>query len=616
MNVSAPFIQTLEHPKTKVRLWMFAAMLVAGVLPYTNSFSSPFLFDDEEAIVENPHIRTLWPIAKALDAPPQSSVAGRPVVSLTLALNYHFGKLNPWGYHAVNLSIHLLAGLTLFGIIRRTLLSRRLKARYGPGAANLALAASILWMVHPLQTESVTYIIQRAESLMGLFYLTTVYLVIRGRDAKRRIAWYGAAVGACALGMATKEVMVTAPLLVLLYDRSFWSQSFRVALRRRRGLYVALGATWLILAGLMSSGPRSESVGFNPGLPTSWDYATTQIEVVTHYLRLAVIPFPLCLDYGWPIVKSIREIVPQLVALLILTGVTVWMIRVKSAWAFPGLWFFLILAPTSTVIPIIDAAFEHRMYLPLAAVSILVVVGVHDVVRRVARGRTDTGLRRLLLVLFLMTATPLGVLTYRRNTDYESAYSIWKDVVTKRPDNDRGHLNLGKALFQRGEFESSIEAYLESLRLNRDSTVHNNLGIALAQIGREEEAIAHCKAAIAMKPDWAEAHYNLGYVLARFGRYPEAIVQYQEALRQRPVYPEAHYNLGNAFAHTANLHAALQQYTKAIEDDPHHYQAHYNLAGALTSLGRRAEADVHFKKALDLAREAGIEIGVTNRERP
>ena len=200
---------------------MAFVVVAAGLLAYHNSFQGPFIYDDVPSIPGNPHIRHLWPIWQAMSAPPGSPVAGRPVVCLTLALNYAWGGLNVWGYHAFNLTIHLVSALVLFGILRRTFQGEKLRDRFGAVAVWLAGAIALIWEVHPLQTESVTYIVQRTESLMGLFLLLTLYGVLRSSQSSRPRVWQAAAIVSCALGMGSKEVMVSAPLIVLLYDRVF-----------------------------------------------------------------------------------------------------------------------------------------------------------------------------------------------------------------------------------------------------------------------------------------------------------------------------------------------------------------------------------------------------------
>src|SRR6266403_1569474 len=200
---------------------VYPLLIVAAVLlAYGNSFSGPFIYDDLTSIPENLHIRHLWPLWDTLQAP-HTTAEGRPLVCLTLALNYALGGLEVWGYHAVNLATHVFAAIVLFGIVRRTLDGPRLGGRFGPYASGLAAAVALCWAVHPLQTESVTYIIQRTESMMGLFLLLSLYCVIRGHDSPRRSEWYATAVVCCALGMGSKETMGIAPIIVLLYDRIF-----------------------------------------------------------------------------------------------------------------------------------------------------------------------------------------------------------------------------------------------------------------------------------------------------------------------------------------------------------------------------------------------------------
>ena len=231
-------------PSILVPLACSALIVLAALLAYSNSYTGLFVFDDEPAIVENPHIKQLWPLTAAMRAPAETTVSGRPIVSLSLALNYalapdaardtletpragvpasDYDRLyaNLWGYHAFNLAIHVAAALTLFGVVRRTLSTERLRARFGEHATALALVVALIWTVHPLLTSAVTYVIQRAESLMGLFYLLTLYCAIRAAEGKQTRAWTAAAVVACALGMLTKESMVTAPLVVVLWDWLF-----------------------------------------------------------------------------------------------------------------------------------------------------------------------------------------------------------------------------------------------------------------------------------------------------------------------------------------------------------------------------------------------------------
>src|SRR5215469_3205386 len=262
----------------------------ATVLAYANSFSGPLIFDDFTWIETNPHIRHLWPLWNALQSPQGAPGTGRPVVCLTLALNYAVSGLAPWSYHVANLAIHVSAALALFGIVRRTLQRPRLRDRFGTQANGLAAAVAVCWAIHPLQTESVTYIIQRMESLMGLFLLLTLYCVIRGHDSPRRSEWYATAVVCCAMGMGSKEGMVIAPIIVLLYDRIFLANSWAEVWKERSALYAGLAATWLILISLVIvNQARGGGLMGNPAV-SWWRYAQNQFGAMAQYLRLTFWP--------------------------------------------------------------------------------------------------------------------------------------------------------------------------------------------------------------------------------------------------------------------------------------------------------------------------------------
>ena len=388
-----------------------AAILLAALGAYHNSFSGPFVFDDLSSIVENPSLRPPWSAGALLSPPASATVGGRPLVNVSLALNFAMGGMDVRGYHAVNLVIHMLAALALFGVVRRTLVRP-----LGGDAGLAALAIAVLWTVHPLQTESVTYVVQRAESLMGLFYLMTVYCFIRGAEYQemdyamagapaggdpsagasgaasgRWRRWYALSVAACLLGMASKEVMVSAPVIVLLYDRTFVAGSFREAWRRRRWVHAGLGATWLVLGYLVASlgGNRGGSTGAGHGV-TFLGYALTQFPAVAGYLKLSVWPHPLVFDYGAEWVAHGVDVVPAAAVLALLAGGTLYGLKRQPVLGFAGAWFFAILAPSSLIPGPRQTMAEHRMYLALAVV---VSLGVLAGYAWGGGGRCSPGLR-------------------------------------------------------------------------------------------------------------------------------------------------------------------------------------------------------------------------------
>ena len=589
------------------RVWAAAGLLVLAVTAaYGNSFHGPFIFDDNPSIVENGSIRHLWS-GQVLTAPPEAlTVVGRPVVNLSLAINYALGGLNVEGYHAVNLAIHILAALALFGLVRRTLLLPALVERFGPASTGLALAVALLWAIHPLQTESVTYIVQRAEALVGLFYLLTFYCFVRGATSARGFdlahpalsmvegrgwVWYAAAAGDSALGMASKEIMISAPLVALLYDRLFISGSFKESLQRRWRWYLALAATWAILGLLVYlSLSRGGSAGFGLGMSV-WEYSRTQFGCIIHYLRLVYWPSPLVLDYGARTVSSAADIVPYAIGVAVLLAATAAALALRPRWGFLGVWFFAILAPSSSIVPLVgQTEAEHRMYLPLAAVATLVVLAAYAAVERLGRRFAPA-----VAVALVVVAAALGWGTYQRNEVYQSDLAIWNDTVEKCPLNSRACNNCGVALKSKGQYDAAIKDYDKAIELDPNyAEAYNNRGNALNRKGQGDAAIKDYDKALSLKPDDVRAYNNRGNALNVKGRYEAAIKDFDKALSLKSDYTEAYYNRGNAYCGKGQYDAAIKDYDKTVELKPDFGEAYNNRAVAhfLMKAYDRAWADV------------------------
>ncbi|MCE9520499.1 MAG: tetratricopeptide repeat protein, partial [Verrucomicrobia bacterium] len=599
---------------------------LAGLLVYANSFQGPFVFDDNEAIRDNQTIRNLASIGRVL-FPETGAIAkgvtveGRPLLNLSFAINHAMGGTEVWGYHAGNLLIHVLAGLTLYGIVRRTLL-RVLSPERQNSAPWLSLAVALLWVVHPLQTESVTYMVQRAESLVGLLYLLTLYCFIRGADGAR--GWLAGAVALCALGMTAKEVMATAPLVVLFYDWVFVSGSIRQIWRERGVFYLALFSTWVLLATiLLGTGGSNldilKKMFSAEGAPSSakdiisgmswWEYAQTQFGTVLHYLRLCVWPRPLVFDYGTEAVQGFWDIVPAALLVLLLFAATVYGVWRRHWAGFAGAFFFLILAPTTSVVPTNQTTAEHRMYLPLAAVLSLLVAGGYaawcKLQEKIARdGKLPAATAWIPPALLVaLIALGLGVQTFWRNRDYQSEYVIWQDTVQKKPANARAHNNLAFfTLMQKGQVEEAIAHYQKALELKPDyADAHKNLSVTYLQYGQVDEAIFHARKVLEIKPDYAAAHYDLGNALMQKNQVDEAIDHYEQALEIKPDYAEACYNLGNALFQKGEVDKAIAIFQKALELKPHYPEALNNLGASFLQKGQIDQAILHFQKAREIA---------------
>ena len=580
------------QPDWQAPIWLPPALIVlAAFAAYANSFSGPFILDDVSSIAGNPSIRHLWPPSGPLSPPAGFglTVEGRPLLNLSLAFNYALSGLHPWSYHALNLLIHLLAGLALFGVIRRTLARVNGMAS---DATTAALAVALFWTVHPLQTESVTYIAQRSESLMGLFYLLTLYGFIRltaGAKSGRR--WASFSILFCLCGMATKEVMVSAPVMVLLYDRTFVSGTFCEAWRRHGRIFIGLAATWILLGLLViQEGSRGGTSGFDVGIsaPAYW---LSQLSALARYLQLAACPINLVFDYGTKWVSSFGEVVPAALLVAVLAAGTIWAVlspdapgaapspvRLRRALGFAGTWFFAILAPTSLVPGNRQTLAEHRMYLALAPLLATAVIAAFWVARRIA----TIGPRTALAVLVAAITVLFCGLTARRNRDYQSELALFADTAAKRPRNAYALANYGMALLAGGSPAAAVGQFERALQLRPAYPIaENDLGNALLELDRNSEAIAHYRAAVGLNPGFADAHNNLGGALARVGRLSEAESEIKAALSLQPNDAEAHNNLGGILAGTGRLAQAIAQFREALRLDPNYGAARSNLAKAL-----------------------------------
>jgi tetratricopeptide (TPR) repeat protein len=552
-------------------------LVVAVVAAYANSLHGPFIFDDEPSIESNPSIRSLA-FPQVLLAPPEAvTVTGRPLVNLSLAINYAVGGLAVEGYHLVNLALHLLATLALFALVRRTLLLPGLAERFRSSATGLALGVALLWAIHPLQTESVTYVVQRAEVMVGLFFFLTLYTFLRSTSAPSSGPWTVATVGACALGMASKEVMATAPLMVFLFDRCFVAGSFKESLRRRWRLWLGLAATWVLVPLLYHlSGNRGRSAGFGLGM-SAWQYARTQFGCIVHYLRLTFWPDPLVLDYGQGIANSAAEIVPYALVVLALLALTVVALVVRPKWGFLGAWFFVILAPSSSIVPLAtQTEAEHRMYLPLAAVVAALAIAFY----------AKLGRFRWAAVLVVVLAVALGWRTHARNIDYQSEMAIWEGNIREVPSNDRGYLTRASLFWSMGRFDAALEDYDRCLSLNpRNAKAYLGRGNVHSDQGERAQALQDYETALTLDAKLADAYDGRGGVLLAQGQIDRAMQDFETALSLDPLLANAYLNRAHVHDARRELDLAIRDYTMVIKLRPDFALAYSNRCSALASRG-------------------------------
>ena len=563
-----------------------AACIYGG---YHNTFHVPFLLDDDDSISRNPTIRSF---ATAFFPPTQSgiTVSGRPLLNFTLAINYHLGGTNVVGYHVGNLLIHCAAALTLFGIVRQTLRLPKLEPRFGAYATPFAWFVAALWALHPLQTESVTYIIQRAESLVGLCYLFTLYAFIRATQSASR-TWAVVAGFSCILGMAAKEVMASAPLLIFLYDRTFVSGSFREAWHQHRRLHLAFASGWLLLGALvLASGGRGTTVGF--AQVSAWDYLLTQASAIIRYLRLAVLPNDLVFDYG-PTVEKTPEVLARSTALLTpLLLATAIALKKLPMIGFLGASFFLILAPTSSVIPVATQTIaEHRMYLPLAGL----VAGFTVLLFRVST--------RYCWAVLALLAGVCVVSTLKRNITYQSNLSLWEDTVRKMPDNIRALNNLGLNYIEANRVDDAIRCFAEALDLVPEYPVATcNLGRALILKEALAAGVEKLSGDFAHDPRAPNSQNSrvAPKELLSLPTVQSGLALLEKAIRAEPYNARFISTQANAFFSLQEVEKAAQLFEKAVALEPDNWEIHYDLANTLARLDRNEEAAKHFQVALQV----------------
>jgi protein O-mannosyl-transferase len=559
----------------------FAPLIVIliGVIAYSNSFSGPFIFDDMAAIEKNPQIRSLIPYKLPSDGP--TAISGRPVVIFSFAVNYAIARLRVEPYHVTNLLIHLLTASLLYAVLRRTLLR---DDRLATSATWLSAMVAAIWLAHPLDTQAVTYIAQRSESLASLLFLAIIYCIQRASGSASR--WWGAAaILACALGMASKEIVAVAPILALLYDRTFIVGTFRMALKLRWKIYAGMAATWVLILLSLHTGQRETMVGYHLGI-SAIDYARTELNAIAHYIRLVFCPTDLVLDYyDWPIAHTWSDVSWQgwlIFALAIAAVPTIW---IKPKLGFLGAWFFLILAPTSSILPIkYEAAAEQRMYLPLAAIVIFIVVGGWMFASRWKWSRLPA------ILLGCGAALCLAHSTLIRNDQYSTAIGIWQDTVAKRPNNTRAHMNLGEAWAQ-----LSIEFPFGSPEA----------------VAAAKQAAEQYQAVLALEPDRTHAIFALGQSYEQMGDLRNAEDLYTQSLPKHPeIAADLYVERGNLRARRREGTGAESDFQAAIVADPNDPEPHYFLSFLLEErhdwtrareeLERTVQLSPHYKDAAEL----------------
>jgi protein O-mannosyl-transferase len=568
------------------RLWLTAGLLACIMAGYAPAVGGEFIGDDFGSVVHNPSIRDLGNLRQVLSPPVEGGTGGRPLANLSFALNFAVTGLSAPAFRLANIGLHALTALLLAAVVRRVLEFPGTNGRLRANRESTAFFTALLWSLHPLSSSTVNYVAQRTEILFALCLLGTLYGFARGVTGSRR--WWLVAIGSCALGMASKETMVIAPVVVATLDRALLAPSWRRLLQERGGFYLALSATWALLAGLiLASDLAARGVGPGMGLGPL-DYAVSQARALVIYVSRAIWPDPLVFDYGLAFPKSVGEVWPQIIfAVFGALALCAALWRRPQAALLPAL-AALVLAPTSSVIPILQQPIaENRMYVPLAA---LCVGGVLIVQMAAARRGWP---------VLSGAALALATLTMQRHEVFRTELRVWSDVVARLPDNARAHNNRAAALLRSGQPQSAHASAMRAIALApRYADAHQNAGLALAQLDRVENAIAALQRAIAFAPESADAHYNLGVVAAKAGRWGEALAALRKCVQLAPGHIDAHLNLSVVTLEAGDAAAAAEWARRTLRLDPSRAAAHYNLGNASFKLGDSEAAERAYREAL------------------
>lgn len=570
-------------------VWVLGLLLAGIVLAaYSNTLGHGWLFDDYHDVLDNASIRNLWPLWKVFYVKGQGFLT-RPVVNLSFALNVALGGMRPFGFHVLNTVIHVACALIIFGVARRSFLLPSLRVRYGEWAAGIALVVSVIWALHPLQTQAVAYITQRYESLAALFVMGTFYCFLRGCSGKWG-AWDVCSVLCCLLALGSKEIAVSLPVLILLFDWVLVSGSFSGALRSRWRLYIGYGFAWICFIVVQANAVPRVFAGAETGTPW-WQYALNQPSVILHYLWQAFWPRALVFDYFWRISTHVRVLLPGLVVIGFLLGGSIYLLMRRKPLGLLGTAFFMILAPTSSLLPINDPAVEHRMYLPLLLVVLVVVVIVFEGWRLF--GFQSTRYRLATASLIGVMLGSLGVSTFLRNDLYRDSLDIWQDTVAKVPKNPRAHHNLAYNLAERGLLRQAVREYEISIALAPQMPLfQSNYGVVLARLERYEESLNHLKLARSMEPDNFRHLVNLGGTYLLMGQLDNAQTSYREAIRMDPKAAVPYAALASVEAVRGDLAAARQHLEEAVRLDPYNRRFRIGLVDVFLKQKDAASAQV------------------------
>ncbi len=572
-------------PRKDIKQDFFATILLilAGTAVYANTLHVPWYFDDYINIVKNPQITDLAASLKGIFSP-------RGIGTVTFALNYSLHGFSLPGYHLVNIAIHLATVVTVYLILKRL----------SPISRLFPLLGSLIFLLHPLQTQAVTYIVQRYASLAGLFLFLSLYSFIRAREsissgssffAPRHITFYLLMVCCGAAAVLTKQNTVVLPLLILLYDRYFLAG--QKGSWKKVVPYISpflLGASLVLIKYVLlplSSGQSMKALTATEGVFKTADtsplvYFVTEFTVLWKYIRLLILPYGQTLDYDMPLVSTLLTPTNLLAGggLLLLALAGLLLRRSHRLLSFGIFWFFLSLAVESSFIPL-DAMYEHRLYIPLFGFVLILL----DVAARVQK-------RGLAVTVLVSFSAICAFLAWQRNALWADPVAFFEDNLRKAPHNTRVHISLSQKYIEQRRYEDARKLLVKALEYDPyDKRTYNNLGLLYFLQGDIDESITIYKKAIGLDPGFEDAYTNLGISYSKKGEWEEARRCLEKSIAIRSGNYLAHFNLGVAHYNLNQKKDALPQFLAATRLKPDDPDAWYNLAVVSQELGDNAAAE-------------------------
>ena len=581
--------------------YLIAAVLIAACfLVYANSLTNSFVWDDEALVVNNTDIRSLRCVHRFFTARLFPGIKGgnfyRPVQSLSYAIDYFFWGLNPFGFHLTNILLHA-ANAALIYLVLFALTGRR----------EISFMASLLFVVHPINTEAVDYVSGRADLLAALFMYISLFFFIAEKkrsitersDRIGKAGFFMPSVAFFILSLLTKAAAVILPLLAMLCCFCFEKQWESFVRERRRitkrswallAVLVSIPALYLLIryAIRVSSG---EALSSNP-YPFYCRFLTS-FKVVLLYLKLLVFPFPLHMERVVPMETSIFSpaVFLPIIFLCVIAVVALKAYRISRIAFFGIAWFFIALVPYLNWFPMNAEMAEHWLYVPSVGFFLLAVLGLEQL-RRIMP-------LRFIHIIFVIVLVCLSFITVRRNLDWRDNEAIYTQTARYSPGSPRAHYNLGNIYLEKGQFYRAIEEYGASIRIKPgNARVHGNLGKALLGLGRHQEAIGEFEAAVYLEPSSAGFHNKLGAAYGMAGLHERAILQFKEAIKLDPGLVDAHNNLASVYTNTGRFKEAMTEYEKALAIDPGMIEANFNLGIVYYHLGQPELATGQFEKVL------------------